>query len=35
LKQYAPVMQSLSLTHGKAHLPYCVLQWWVPQVESF
>jgi hypothetical protein len=27
--------QSAAVWHGKAHLPYCVLQWWVPQTASF
>jgi hypothetical protein len=28
-------MQSVALWQGKAHLPYCVLQWCVPQGTSF
>jgi hypothetical protein len=28
-------MQSAADWHGKAHFPYCVLQWWVPQMVSF
>ena len=28
-------MQSLADWHGKAHLPYCVLQWCVPHGTSF
>ncbi len=28
-------MQSAADWHGKAHLPYCVLQWCVPQGTSF
>ena len=35
LKQYAPVMQSLSDAHGKAHLPYCVLHLCVMHIKSF
>ena len=35
LKQYAPMMQSLSVSHGNAHLPYCVLHLWVMHIESF
>jgi hypothetical protein len=27
-------MQSAADWQGKAHLPYCVLQWWVPQIAS-
>jgi hypothetical protein len=36
-----PIVQALGATqsaadwHGKAHLPYCVLQWCVPQIVSF
>jgi hypothetical protein len=29
-----PVMQSATVWQGKAHLPYCVLQWWSPQAAS-
>jgi hypothetical protein len=26
--------QSAAVWQGNAHLPYCVLQWWVPQTAS-
>ena len=35
LKQKAPVMQSLSVSQGKAHLPYWVLHLCVRHIESF
>ena len=27
-------MQSAAVWQGKAHLPYCVLQWWSPHIRS-
>lgn len=27
-------MQSTAVWQGKAHFPYCVLQWWKPHVTS-
>jgi hypothetical protein len=28
------LMQSAPVWQGNAHFPYCVLQWWRPQVAS-